>query len=72
MIGVPVGIVSKRSGRMGGFAVGVTVVIVYYVLNVLCDFLVVTLVLPPFLGAWLPNILFLLMGSVVFYHVGRR
>src|SRR5439155_5453316 len=47
MLGVPVGIVSKRSGRVGGFAVGVMIVIVYYVLNVVCEFFVTTRVLPP-------------------------
>jgi lipopolysaccharide export system permease protein len=72
MLGVPVGIVSKRSGRVGGFAVGVMVVIVYYVLNVLCEFFVTTLLLPPFAGAWLPNGLFLVMGIALFYRVSRR
>ena len=36
ILGVPVGIVSKRSGRIGGFAVGVLVVIIYYMLNIGC------------------------------------
>ncbi|MBM4125170.1 MAG: LptF/LptG family permease, partial [Nitrospira sp.] len=72
MIGVPVGIVSKRSGRVGGFAVGVMVVIVYYVLNVLCEFFVTTLVLSPFAGAWLPNIVFLVSGIVLFYRLNQH
>ncbi len=72
MIGIPVGIVSKRSGRVGGFAVGVMIVIVYYVLNVLCEFFVTTLVLPPFAGAWLPNVAFLTVGIVLFYRVSRH
>jgi lipopolysaccharide export system permease protein len=72
ILGVPVGIVSKRSGRIGGFAVGVLVVIVYYVLNVTCEFLVTTVVLPPFAGAWLPNAVFLLITLWWFYVVGRQ
>jgi lipopolysaccharide export system permease protein len=72
MIGIPVGIVSKRSGRVGGFAVGVMIVVVYYVLNVLCEFFVTTLILPPFAGAWLPNLAFLVMGFVLFHRVSRR
>ena len=55
MLGVPVGIVSKRSGRIGGFAVGVFVIVAYYVLNMACEFLVTAAVIPPFAGAWLPN-----------------
>jgi lipopolysaccharide export system permease protein len=72
ILGVPVGIVSKRSGRIGGFAAGVMIIIVYYVLNVLCEFLVTTLFLPPFAGAWLPNILFLGTTVVLFHRVSRR
>ncbi|OLD37838.1 MAG: hypothetical protein AUI21_08210 [Nitrospirae bacterium 13_1_40CM_2_62_10] len=72
MLGVPVGIVSKRSGRVGGFAVGVMIVIVYYVLNVVCEFFVTTRVLPPFAGAWLPNAMFLALTVVLFHRVSRR
>ncbi len=72
ILGIPVGIVSKRSGRIGGFAVGVMVIIVYYVLNVLCEFLVTTLVLPPFAGAWLPNGVFLAITVAAFYRMNRR
>lgn len=72
MLGVPVGIVSKRSGRVGGFAVGVVIVVGYYILNVLCEFLVTTLVLPPFAGAWLPNVIFLALTIVLFYRVSRQ
>lgn len=72
MLGVPVGIVSKRSGRVGGFAVGVMIVIVYYVLNVLCEFFVTTLILPPFAGAWVPNGMFLALGFVLFHRVNQR
>jgi lipopolysaccharide export system permease protein len=72
ILGVPVGIASKRSGRMGGFAVGVLVVIAYYMLNVACEFLVTTAHLPPFAGAWLPNGIFLFITLGWFYHMSRR
>lgn len=70
-LGVPVGIVSRRTGRIGGFAVGVMVVITYYMLNVLCDFLVVTLVMPPFAGAWVPNFIFLAITILLFSRLAR-
>ena len=72
MLGVPVGILAKRSGRVGAFAVGLAVVVAYYMLNVLCDFLVATLMLPPFVGAWLPNAVFLLLAAGLFYRVAGR
>jgi lipopolysaccharide export system permease protein len=72
ILGVPVGIVSKRSGRIGGFAVGVLVVIIYYVLNVACEFLVTTAMISPFTGAWLPNGLFSLVTLLWFYNMSRQ
>ena len=72
LLGVPVGIASKRSGRIGGFAVGVLVVIVYYILNVACEFLVTKSNLPPFAGAWIPNGMFALATIVWFYIMSRH
>lgn len=72
ILGVPVGVISKRSGRMGGFAVGVAIVIGYYVLNVLFEFFVTTLYIPPFAGAWLPNMVFMALAVGLFYRVSRR
>lgn len=72
LLGVPVGIVSKRSGRIGGFAVGVLIVVVYYVLNVACEFLVTTLMIPPFAGAWLPNGLFAAITLYAFWTMSRH
>jgi len=72
ILGVPVGIVSKRSGRIGGFAVGVLVVIIYYVLNIGCEFLVTTAVISPFAGAWLPNGIFSIVTVWWFYKMSRE
>lgn len=72
LLGVPVGIVSKRSGRIGGFAVGVLIVIAFYVVNVTCDFLVTKLVIGPFTSAWLPNILFILITIGLFFRMSRQ
>jgi len=72
LLGVPVGIASKRSGRIGGFAVGVLVVVVYYMLNIACEFLVTTANLPPFAGAWIPNGLFAVTTVAWFSIMSRR
>ena len=72
LLGVPVGIVSKRSGRVGGFAVGVGIIIAFYILNVGCDFLVTALILHPFWGAWLPNIIFVAITIVLFWRMSRQ
>lgn len=72
VLGVPIGIMSKRSGRLGGFAIGVGIVVLYYILNVLGEYFVTTLVLPPWAGAWFPNILFLFLAAVLFLRVSRH
>jgi lipopolysaccharide export system permease protein len=72
LLGIPAGIASKRSGRIGGFAVGVLVIIVYYMLNIACEFLVTTAYLSPFVGAWMPNGMFLLTTVVWFYFMSRQ
>jgi lipopolysaccharide export system permease protein len=72
LLGVPVGIVSKRSGRIGGFAVGIGIIIAFYLLNVWCDFLVTALILPPFWGAWLPNVMFILITIALFFKMSRH
>jgi lipopolysaccharide export system permease protein len=72
MLGVPVGIVSKRSGRIGGFAVGVAVIIAYYVMNVASEFLVTATMIPPFAGAWGPNIVFLIITLLWFARMSKQ
>ncbi len=72
IMGVPVGIVSKRSGRIGGFAVGVVIIIAFYLLNVACDFLVTTRVIGPFAGAWMPDVIFILITAVLFFRMSRQ
>lgn len=72
VLGLPIGIVSKRSGRMGGFTIGIIVMIGYYLLNVLGEFGVTTLVLHPLAGAWFPNVALLIITFSLFYRESRR
>jgi len=46
--------------------------VAYYMLNVACEFLVTTLVIPPFAGAWAPNGLFALITVALFLIMSRR
>ncbi len=72
MLGVPVGIAYKRSGRVGGFASGVVIIVSFYLFNILCDFFVVKRLLWPVAGAWLPNVTALAVTIWLFHRVGRR
>lgn len=69
LIGVPIGIVVKRSGRAGGFAVGVLVMLSFYVLNVIGDFSASRQVMSPFVAAWFPNAV---LGMVLLVLLNRR
>ena len=69
---MPVGIVSKRSGKAGGFAIAVVVVVGFYMLNVLGEFLVTTGGAAPIVGAWFPNVLLGLVTVVMFNHARKQ
>jgi lipopolysaccharide export system permease protein len=56
IVGVPLGILSGRMGRLGGFAVGVGIITLYYLLNTLGDYLISLRMVPPVIAAGLPHI----------------
>ena len=72
MLGLPVGIVSRRSGRAGGFAIGVAIILGFYLLNVLGEFLVTTMVVHPFVGAWFPNVVTLIVTVFMYFRASRK
>lgn len=65
LIGMPLGIVAKRSGRAGGFALGILIILSFYVLNVMADFWVASRVMTPFLAAWFPNLAFAVIALLL-------
>lgn len=71
LIGMPLGIVAKRSGKAGGFALGVLMILAFYVLNVIADFWVSSRFMGPFLAAWFPNLVFALATLALFQRRTR-
>ncbi|MBE0596518.1 MAG: LPS export ABC transporter permease LptF [Desulfuromonadales bacterium] len=63
LVGVPLGIQSQRSGKGGGFALGLAVFLVYYLLFSLAETVATKTAVPAIVSLWLPNLLFLLGGS---------
>ena len=57
LIGVPAGITFRKTGRLGGFAVGLFLGTAYFFLLFLGDYLATAGTLPPMLSAWIPNII---------------
>lgn len=62
LIGAPLGIQSKRSGRAWGFSISLAIFLIYYVSLTGGESLGDKGVIPPFIGMWAPNIIFLGMG----------
>ena len=63
LIGAPLGIVGKRSGKGFGFGISVIVVVIYYLLITAAELMAGGKKVPPMLAMWFPNIVLALMGS---------
>jgi len=62
-IGVPLGIQSRRSGRSSGFIFSIVILMLYYMSLTAAETLVARRVIPPALGAWMPNLLIGALGT---------
>ncbi|HEY7745525.1 MAG TPA: LPS export ABC transporter permease LptF [Desulfuromonadales bacterium] len=71
LIGVPLGIRSQRSGRGGGFAAGLVVFLLYYLLLSFAETLAVEGGLNPVPVIWAPSVLFL-AGSLVLLYMSAQ
>jgi len=66
VLGVPLGITSRRSGKSRGFSLGIGIVLSYYVLQLGGDALGETGRIPPVLGVWAPNMIFSVLTLIAF------
>ncbi|KUG24113.1 hypothetical protein ASZ90_006079 [hydrocarbon metagenome] len=72
LLALPLGIRSHRSVKSRGFAVGLIVVSVYYLLRIGGEALVETGYLSPEVGVWVPNLMFALAGISLLYMADRE
>lgn len=72
LLGVALGIQNRRSGRSGGFAFSITILLVYYVLLSLGTNLSSREVLPAWLAFWFPNILATTLGIWLFRRAAQE
>ena len=72
LIGVPLGLMVRRGGRMVGLGVGVGLITLYYVVLTAGERLAKVGVYPPFLGAWMPNILTCVAGIILIIRTVRE
>lgn len=69
LIGAPLSLLSARSGRFLGVAVAIVLVFGYYVIMSTARALGKTGVLDPALAAWLPNLVFGVLGTLLILYL---
>ena len=71
LIGIPLGLSSKKGGKGAGFVLTIVLVFVYYFISVTGLSLARSGKLPPVVGVWLANIIFALIGLVLLWRVDK-
>ena len=72
LIGVPLGIVVRRSGKMVGAGIGLGVIIIYYVLLQIGQTTGFRGVIPAPLAIWMPNALIGISGVILIIRTVRE
>ncbi|HBN08918.1 MAG TPA: hypothetical protein DD435_09805 [Cyanobacteria bacterium UBA8530] len=71
LIAAPLGLMFSRMGAYIGVALSIILVFLYYVIMATCQALGNGGILPPFLAAWIQNIVFGGVGAVLLWQVDR-
>jgi len=71
LVGVPLGLSSKRGGKSTGFVLTILLVFIYYFLSSVGVAFARTGKLSPFLGVWGANLLFAAAGAFLLYQMSR-
>jgi lipopolysaccharide export system permease protein len=72
LLGPPLSLLSGKSGRLGGLAIGLLVFTVYYVLLAYCENLVLASRIPYFIGSWVPTVLLGIFAVIMFRKESLR
>lgn len=72
LLALPLGIKSHRAVKSKGFAVGLIIVATYYLIRIGGTALVENGYWSPAFGAWMPNIIFAMLGIYIFYMSNRE
>jgi lipopolysaccharide export system permease protein len=72
VIGVPLGITSRRSGKSGGFVFAVLIILIYYVGLVLMQNFGRSGMINPYFSVWIPNIVLLIFTVYLSYKTQKE
>jgi LPS export ABC transporter permease LptF/LPS export ABC transporter permease LptG len=72
LVGIPLGLSSKKGGKSAGFVLTILLVFAYYLVTLIGVSLARQGRVTPALGAWLANIVFFLCGAFLLWRAERR
>lgn len=72
LIGIPLGITAHRQETTAGFALSLVVAFLYFAIIIYVNTIRERADLHPELLIWLPNVIFLILGAVLFFRLSRR
>src|SRR3989441_7369757 len=72
LVGIPLGLSSKKGGKSTGFVLTILLVFAYYSFSLIGVSLARQGKVPPSLGVWLANLVFLLGGCFLLWRAERR
>jgi LPS export ABC transporter permease LptF/LPS export ABC transporter permease LptG len=72
LMGIPLGISTKKGGRTSGFTVSLGIILVYYILITAGEKMAMEGRASPAVGMWGPNLIFLLAGAALFLRASRE
>ncbi len=72
LLGIPLGVLSPRSGRSHSLVKSLAVIMGYYVLMTAMEALAERRILLPWVSTWMPNLVFLLLGVYFLIMKGRE
>ena len=72
ILGLPLGVFWRRGGRAYGFVLSILIVFFYYILLSVGENLAENKIVSPFIGIWMPNIVFAVFGVLLFRKSARE
>jgi len=72
LVGIPLGLSSKKGGKSGGFVLTILLVFAYYSLSLVGVSLAKQDRISPAMGVWMADIVFFLTGMLLLWRVERR
>src|ERR1700730_8204918 len=72
LVGIPLGLSSKKGGKSGGFVLTILLVLAYYSVTLIGVSFARQGKVPPALGAWLADIVFFVCGAFLLWRAERR